>query len=298
MKVKLLFILLLLSACQPKEKINVESRIRVNSNKAEMLSLIENQMEQRFAKFGIEVLSSDLDAENNEIIFQTQMDEEKLELHSKLFNSYRFDLWDVHDLEDPVMKEINWRGLNVNGFQINLLESLILPKEVLGLAKDKNRLKEISAVIMDSLSQIPNIKLLWSDWKKTPPNEGYYLYAMDRTKAMNPLLTESEVVNAEVAEDAYSSKFVVNLQLNEIGAKKFLAVTTKAYNDNKAAIALVLNDEVIFCPRVNTPITGGKATIASFDQVEKADIIAIHMGLNRLPAEINLLDNKTIETKE
>ena len=83
----------------------------------------------------------------------------------------------------------------------------------------------------------------------------------------------------------------VSFKFNNLGAKKFGEVTR---NNIGGFLAIVLDDEVISAPRIQTAITGGSGVITGNYTSESAQELALLLRSGALPAPLNILEERTV----
>jgi protein-export membrane protein SecD len=83
----------------------------------------------------------------------------------------------------------------------------------------------------------------------------------------------------------------VSFKFNKIGAKKFGEATKE--NVGKR-FAIILDNEIISAPVIQTPITGGSGRITGEFSVEKARDLALLLRAGALPAPLNVIEEKTV----
>ena len=98
------------------------------------------------------------------------------------------------------------------------------------------------------------------------------------------------LVDAGLGYDEYNRP-EVSFKFNKIGAKKFGDATGK--NVGKR-FAIVLDNEIISAPVIQTPITGGSGRITGSFTVEKARDLALLLRAGALPAPLNIIEEKTV----
>jgi len=140
---------------------------------------------------------------------------------------------------------------------------LSYPLSVMGVA-DKNKIKAVNEMLArdEVRSLFPrDLKFKWSykpfkDYNTNEYTDQYMLYAI-RTPGGNEKapIEGDRVISASSSPDQTTGEMTVNLRMDVQGAKKWADMTTKAYEDNNREIAIVLDDEVVSAPRVNSPIT-------------------------------------------
>lgn len=105
------------------------------------------------------------------------------------------------------------------------------------------------------------------------------------------LITGDRLTDAQPGFDSQSGEPVVNFRFDVAGARKFGQVT--AANVGRP-FAVVLDGEVITAPRINEPITGGSGQISGSFTVESAAQLSILLRAGALPAEITVLEQRTV----
>ena len=83
----------------------------------------------------------------------------------------------------------------------------------------------------------------------------------------------------------------VSFKFNNLGAKKFGEVTK---NNIGEQLAIVLDDEVISAPTIQSAITGGSGVITGNYTSESAQELALLLRSGALPAPLNILEERTV----
>lgn len=103
------------------------------------------------------------------------------------------------------------------------------------------------------------------------------------------------VLNGDLLQDAsatYSEgKPVVAFRMNALGAKKFAEITK---NNIGKVLAVVLDNEVITAPRINTPILGGSGVITGNFTSEEANQVALLLRAGALPAPLDIIEERVV----
>jgi SecD/SecF fusion protein len=140
-------------------------------------------------------------------------------------------------------------------------------------------------------------------WSKAPindpttkkPTNVYELYALKKEgNRIEAPLNGDHVVQAYEDSDQNTGKIVVSLRMDGEGAKTWAAMTTKAAQASNREIAIVLDDEVISCPSVNEPITGGSSQISGNFTLEEAKDLSNLLEVGKLPAETRIIQESII----
>ena len=111
-------------------------------------------------------------------------------------------------------------------------------------------------------------------------------YVLERT----PVVTGEELVDAQPAFDQNNSP-AVNFRFNPTGARKFGDYTLQNIG---APFAIVLDDEVISAPTIQSHIPGGSGIISGNFTVEESTNLAVLLRAGALPAELTFLQESTI----
>ena len=101
------------------------------------------------------------------------------------------------------------------------------------------------------------------------------------------VISRKSVVTGEHLVDAAASfqdgQPVVSFKFDSIGSKKFGEATSKNVNER---LAIVLDNEVISAPNINSPITGGSGIISGSFTIESAGELAMLLRSGALPAPL------------
>jgi len=104
-----------------------------------------------------------------------------------------------------------------------------------------------------------------------------------------PLITGDMLTNAQPSfQDGMA---VVTFSLNTIGAKRFCDVTRE--NIGKP-FAIVLDNQVISAPRINSAICGGNAIITGQFDVQQTADLALLLRAGALPAPLTIMEERTV----
>lgn len=117
-------------------------------------------------------------------------------------------------------------------------------------------------------------------------NEPGVYYIVETT----PVVTGEELVDAQPAFDQ-NNRPAVNFRFNTAGARKFGDYTAANIG---APFAIVLDEEVISAPVIQSHIPGGSGIITGRFSVEDATELAVLLRAGALPAEMTFLEERTI----
>lgn len=109
------------------------------------------------------------------------------------------------------------------------------------------------------------------------------------------VIVRRPAVGGETLTDANVSfqegDVAVSFKFNSLGAKKFGDVTK---NNIGEQLAIVLDDEVISAPTIQSAITGGSGVITGNYTSESAQELALLLRSGALPAPLNVLEERTV----
>ena len=105
-----------------------------------------------------------------------------------------------------------------------------------------------------------------------------------------PVVTGEELVDAQPAFDQ-NSRPAVNFRFNPSGARKFGDYTAANIG---SPFAIVLDDEVISAPVIQSHIPGGSGIITGRFSVEESTKLAVLLRAGALPAEMTFLEERTV----
>ncbi|MDP2740287.1 MAG: protein translocase subunit SecD [Pseudorhodobacter sp.] len=105
-----------------------------------------------------------------------------------------------------------------------------------------------------------------------------------------PVVTGEELVDAQPAFDQ-NNRPAVNFRFNPTGARKFGDYTAANIG---SPFAIVLDDEVISAPVIQSHIPGGSGIITGSFSVEESTKLAVLLRAGALPAEMTFLEERTV----
>ncbi len=115
--------------------------------------------------------------------------------------------------------------------------------------------------------------------------QGLY-YIVERS----PVVTGEELVDAQPSFDQ-NGRPAVNFRFNPTGARQFGDYTAENIG---SPFAIVLDDEVISAPRIQSHIPGGSGIITGNFDLEESTQLAILLRAGALPAELTFLEERTV----
>lgn len=106
----------------------------------------------------------------------------------------------------------------------------------------------------------------------------------------NTVLTGTDLKDAR-EQTTQSNQNEVAIEFSDEGAEKFADLTTANVG---RTISILLDGEVLTAPRVNEPITGGKAVITGSRNLEEAHNLAVLLRSGALPVKVNIIETRTV----
>jgi len=160
--------------------------------------------------------------------------------------------------------------------------------------------------IVDTLLSRPEVRgriprELFFHWARDPitntqtgeVTDLFMLYAIRKQVADAPV-SGDRVVAAAAEPDPITQETGVTLRMDKNGAKAWAEMTTRAAQDNKRQVAILLDDEVVSAPSVNEPITGGNTQITGNFSIQEAQDLANILEIGKLPAETKIISEALV----
>ena len=104
-------------------------------------------------------------------------------------------------------------------------------------------------------------------------------------------LSGDDLVDAQPAFDTQTNQPIITFRFNRRGGSIFGQLTQENVNRR---FAIKLNDTVITAPVIRTPILGGVGQIEGNFTVESANDLAILLRAGALPAELTIIEERTV----
>ena len=138
----------------------------------------------------------------------------------------------------------------------------------------------------------------WSkDPIKDPTGKGtasYELFAVKKSLGKDGPALDGERVREARAQSGDKSGVEVSLTMDPEGAAAWSNLTTACARDQNREVAIVLDDEVVSAPSVNTPITEGRSSITGSYTVQEAQDLASVLQVGKLPAKAEIIQENTV----
>lgn len=113
--------------------------------------------------------------------------------------------------------------------------------------------------------------------------------SLTNTKSIN--VTGKDLKSANVDFSSQDGQPQVALEFSVEGAKKFASATARLVEKH---LAIFLDDEPLTSPRVNTPITDGRAVITGGFTVESARTLSFQLAAGALPVPVKAVETRTV----
>ncbi|WOI52001.1 protein translocase subunit SecD [Parvularcula sp. LCG005] len=107
----------------------------------------------------------------------------------------------------------------------------------------------------------------------------------------NPDVTGDMVTDASASPNSDGAGFQVNFAFDSRGARKFREITTENLGRN---FAIVLDNEIISAPTIQSPITGGSGRITGNFSPEEATELSVLIKSGALPASLTTIEQRTV----
>lgn len=104
-------------------------------------------------------------------------------------------------------------------------------------------------------------------------------------------LTGKNLKKAEVTFQPNTGEPQVSIEFDSDGAKMFEDITTR--NVGKT-VAIFLDNQLLSAPKVNEPITGGKASITGTFSLDEAKRLAISLNAGALPVPLKVIEQRNV----
>ena len=177
-------------------------------------------------------------------------------------------------------------------------------KEPLIQAQGKNRILLQVPGIKDS-SQVKSLlgktAKMTFHFVKSSSQDGQYMVPIPGTKLLydkegvSYLIDKEIILSGDSLVDANTTYFegkpAVGFSFNNSGARKFSQITRE--NIGKI-FAIVLDNEVVTAPRINTVINQGAGVISGSFTVEEAAEVALLLRAGALPAPLDIVEERSV----
>jgi protein-export membrane protein SecD len=100
-----------------------------------------------------------------------------------------------------------------------------------------------------------------------------------------------DLIDAQASFDQRTGQPIVSFRFNIRGSQRFGDATTRGVGRQ---LAIVLDNEVISAPVVQTPITGGSGQISGQFTVEQVNNLSLLLRAGALPAKLSIIEERTV----
>jgi protein-export membrane protein SecD len=122
---------------------------------------------------------------------------------------------------------------------------------------------------------------------RLPTTEGFG----DLTIFETPDVTGDMVTDASASPNSDGAGFQVNFSFDNRGGRRFREITTENIGRR---FAIVLDNEIISAPVIQSPITGGSGRITGSFSAQEASELAILIRSGALPAPLTTIEQRTV----
>jgi preprotein translocase subunit SecD len=117
--------------------------------------------------------------------------------------------------------------------------------------------------------------------------EGKHPYVVEK----RVMVSGEDLTDAQPSFDQRSGQPIVTFKFNTRGATRFAQATSENVG---RPFAIVLDNEVVSAPVIQTPITGGQGEITGHFTVEQTVDLAIVLRAGALPARLTVVEQRTV----
>ncbi len=209
-------------------------------------------------------------------------------------------------VESPVINDpFADRGPLLTAMDLNVQTAtgnISFPINVVGAA-DKNKRDQVDALLArnDIRALFPqDVMFRWGQKPARDPEtreftKQYYLYALKNNRGTNKAPLEGDhITKATSQPDPVNNEIAVNITMDNVGAKVWADMTSKAAQDNNREIAITLDNEVVSAPSVNEAILNGSSRISGDFSVQEGQDLANILQIGKLPASTKILQEATV----
>ena len=101
----------------------------------------------------------------------------------------------------------------------------------------------------------------------------------------------ADLTDAQPGADPQTGDWEVNFKFNSLGARRFADITRANVGHR---FAVVLDNQIITAPVIQTPITGGSGRITGSFDSQKATDMALLLRAGALPAPLQVVEERTV----
>lgn len=156
---------------------------------------------------------------------------------------------------------------------------------------DENRAKVIRILERPEIQKlIPSeMMFVWSA-RSQPTEDGKRIFSLYAVKK-SAELTGGVIVNSQANIDPTYSSPIVDMEMNNEGAKDWARITGA---NIKKRIAIILDNSVYSAPVVQNKISGGRSQITGMESIDEARNLSIVLNAGALPAPVEIIQQTSV----
>ena len=313
-----------------KGQLNVESTdaqvqnlMRIKAN--ETVEETHKRLTQRIDKLGVVQPNISLDKARDIIIVELPGIENPQRAREFLTSAAKLEFWEVYRVSDngiaqaltdadntlkAIAKGDTAKTATVDTSKNPIAGPLFstlqpnggqLSPAVIGVA-DKNKRRAIDTMLMTPQIASKFPRDLIFRWSKDPMVDAtgkstnqYQLYAVKKSAGKDgPALDGERVTDARAQSGDKGGGVEVSLTMDAAGAAAWGNLTRMCAQDNKREVAILLDNEVVSAPSVNTPILEGRSSITGNYTIQEAQDFASVLQVGKLPAQAEIIQESTV----
>ena len=139
-----------------------------------------------------------------------------------------------------------------------------------------------------------NLKFLWAVKPEQRTPNILSLYAIKTSGTDNGAVLTGDVVTDARDDFDQNNRPVVSMSMNTEGARQWRKITAQAAQNNRAAVAIVLDGVVYSAPSVNEEIPNGSSSISGNFTIEDTKDLANVLKAGRLPTTAKIVEEAIV----
>ncbi|MBD1432506.1 protein translocase subunit SecDF [Sphingobacterium sp. DN00404] len=139
-----------------------------------------------------------------------------------------------------------------------------------------------------------NLKFLWSVKPEQRTPNFLSLYAIKTSGPENGAVLTGDVITDARDDFDQNNRPVVSMSMNTEGARQWRKITAQAAQNNRAAVAIVLDGVVYSAPSVNEEIPNGSSSISGNFTIEDTKDLANVLKAGRLPTTAKIVEEAIV----
>ncbi len=184
----------------------------------------------------------------------------------------------LQGVRDIIERRVNLFGISEPNVQLSTFENKSrIVVELPGISDTKQAIKLIGQTA----------QLKFEEVKEVPGVKG----ASPSATLVATNLTGADLKSAQVVFDSQTGKPAISIKFSKEGGDKFAEITGR--NIGKQ-LPIILDNQIISAPVVQTKITGGDAQITGTFTIDEAKQLSIQLNAGALPVPVTLVQETTI----